>query len=350
MWWLLAGCSARPTAERWLEAVARGDDERAFAALDVPVPPPGGFDLERFRKRVARLGLREATEVTWTREDRGWGRVSLEGTVEVAGLRRPLALSVVGGQVRGLSFGELPLVPQQDYVIVPDPRPVEPLEVPDLATRRGAAGLVVSGTLPDAGSLTVRARCLTPGGWAAGAIVGQVGGPFQLTVDVPEGDPCQLGLHFAGTTLRGAVVCAGDAVRPGPCDPAPVPDPTAPAVELTAVAARWSPSGVTIDATLRAHVPQPAHGAFESAVLTTTLTCPGGRRPVTHTRPLTDEWLEPGVSRALGAPMVVHAEGRPCALSLDYRRDDHYDRVELALFDGCVAQDGAVRAGPCAAP
>jgi hypothetical protein len=116
---------------------------------------------------------------------------------------------------------------------------------------------------------------------------------------------------------------------------------------VSAVSAAWSRGGVSVDYRLRVEVPQPAHGAFESAVVTTTLTCPGGVRPVVHTRPIDDTWTEPGVERRLGSPMAVHAEGRPCALALDYARDDHYDRLELSLWRGCVAADGATRPGDC---
>jgi hypothetical protein len=76
--------------------------------------------------------------------------------------------------------------------------------------------------------------------------------------------------------------------------------------------------------------------------VTTTLTCPGGERPVTHVRPIDADWVEPGV----GSVLEVHATGRPCALALDYVRDDHYDRVEVPLFRGSVDADGVVTPTP----
>lgn len=343
-WWvLLVACSSSGTADRWLDTVARGDDAEALASLDVGEPPPGGFDVGRFGKRAERVGLRGATDVDWTVQTRSGLRVHLEGTFGADG--RTIALDVFSGRIRNVVVADVPLVPVQSYVVIPDDQPVGELVIPDLRARPGRTGLDVGGTTDTAGTLTVNARCLADGRWVANAMMGQVHGPFTLTVAVLEGTPCQLRLRFQdGATRRDGVFCT-DPIRPGPCEPAP--DATGPEVEASAIRARWSSGGISIDYRLRANVPQPEAGGFAFAVVTTTLTCPGGKRPVTHDRPLTSDWLEPGVDRVLGSPMAVHAEGRPCGLRLDYVRDDHYDRVELPLFSGCVDADGTVRPGPC---
>ncbi len=336
MFWTLLVACADP-ADRWLATVARGDDAEAFARLDVTVPPPGGFDVVRFRKRVDRIGLPPA--VTWTRE--GAGR--REGSFVVDGRTVPIALVVRRGRISDVEVDGVPLVPVQTYFVSPDATPVTDLVIPDLAAR---PGLDVTGT-SEPGTLTVNARCRVGQQWVANATAGRVDGPFALRVRVPEGWPCQLGIRLVAPGVRReAVVCASPEVRPGPCSPAP--DPTGPPVEASAIEAAWDAGGgLSVDYHLRANVPQPAAGAFESASVTTTLTCPGGKRPVTHVRPLTDEWLEPGVERVLGSPMIVHAAGRPCGLRLDYVRDDLYDRLAVPLFDGCVDAAGDVRPGPC---
>jgi hypothetical protein len=79
------GCSATSTADAWLAALSRHDDAAAFDRLDVIGPPPGGFDLRRFRQRADRMpGLRGA-QVTWTEAERQTVRVDLEGTYANAG-------------------------------------------------------------------------------------------------------------------------------------------------------------------------------------------------------------------------------------------------------------------------
>ncbi|MCB9697555.1 MAG: hypothetical protein H6738_12310 [Alphaproteobacteria bacterium] len=345
---LLVACSQQRVADRWLAHVVAGEDEAAFAAFDVGEPPAGGFDIVRFGKRSDRLGLRAASGVRWDDERRRGTGAHLEGSFDREGERVPLALDVVSGRVGNVTVGKQDLVPRSHYVIVPDPRPWLPLEVRDPAASRAREGLRVEGEVDAAGTMTVRARCLSEGAWVADAIQGPVDHRFSLAAGVPEGWPCQLELRFDdGTDRRRAVFCASPAVVAGPCELAPIPDPSGPPVTLSAVEARWSPGGISVDYRLRAEVPQPEHGGSESASLTTRLTCPGGKRPVVHTRPLDSDWMEPGVDRLLGSPMVVHAEGRPCGLALTYVRDDGYDRLELPLLAGCVSAEGVVSDEPC---
>jgi hypothetical protein len=295
--------------------------------------------------------LRAATGVVWKEPQRSVVRVDLEGTVPWQGRDVRLTLAILGGKVRDVAVDDVRLVPVQDYEVIPAPPPGD-LVVPDLWARPASgprAGLELGGTADRQGTATASVRCLSEGSWVASAMAKPVDGAFSVTVFVPPVPPCQIGLTIAAVGGSGATVACwdGGAIAPGRCPIEPVPDPAGPPVVARDVVARWSSGGLSVDYLLRANVPQPAPGAFESAVVTTTLTCPGGKRPVRHTRPVTEDWLEPGVDRVLGSPMVVHAEARPCDLALDYARDDHYDRVEVPLFAGCVDAGGAVRPGPC---
>lgn len=346
----LLACSQQRAADRWLALVVAGEDDAAFAELDVPAPPEGGFDAVRFGKRADRIGLREATDVRWEDERRSGVGSHLEGTFDRAGQHVRIGLNVAWGRVNDVRVAKETLVPRQTYVIVPDRRPLLPLEITDLGARHVREGLRVEGHVPGSGTMTVRARCLSEGVWVANALQGPVDETFSLAVDVPPGWPCQVELrHDDGKDRRSAVACASEGVVPGPCEPTPPTDPSGPPVVLSGLATRWDDGGggVSVTYRLRAEVPQPTHGDGVSASITTRLACPGGSRPVVHTRPLDSDWLEPGVDRLLGSPMVVHAEGRPCELALTYVRDDDYDRLVLPLFTGCVAADGSLGPAPC---
>lgn len=140
----------------------------------------------------------------------------------------PIALSVLGGRIRDVQVDGDDLVPTETYHVIPDPRPITDWVLPDLRAHDDRFGLRIEGTSDAAGQLTADARCRVDGRWVANAVMGQVAGPFSLTVAVPAGRPCQLHLAQTGPSVRRALTaCLQDEITPGSCPEVPPTDPSA---------------------------------------------------------------------------------------------------------------------------